>query len=387
MNASTTKPWNEAPTERQNPNGIPGSCLGVFDADVGNVVRKVGRAVHRDEVHAVGRQSADALHQRLLHDVLLEDRRLARRVDRAPHARVADRTIVVVLHIVLAAPHDLDRLADRLRRLDGVDDEVGLAAAAEPAAHVGHVDFHLVRRQPRCRHGGLMRWRLPLRRHVHVAAVRTIVRRAVHRLHRRVREEGRFERALEGLRTGNRRVGVSVVARDLAGLLRELLVSRQNLGARELGERPFVPGDLERLRTARGRPVVVGDDGHAGADLHDVRHAGNGLRLVGVEPGDLAAEHRAAHHPRRQETRQLHVDAEHRGAVDLLRHVEPRERVAEHLEVLRILQRHAFRHWQRRRLVHQRAVLHAAAACLVDHLALVGRAACSRPRPTSARRP
>ena len=26
MNASTAKPWNDAPTERQNPNGMPGSC-------------------------------------------------------------------------------------------------------------------------------------------------------------------------------------------------------------------------------------------------------------------------------------------------------------------------------------------------------------------------
>ena len=52
------------------------------------------------------------------------------------------------------------------------------------------------------------------------------VRRAVHRLHRRVREERHFEHALERLRVAlcERGVGVAVVARDLARLLRELRV-------------------------------------------------------------------------------------------------------------------------------------------------------------------
>ena len=70
-----------------------------------------------------------------------------------------------------------------------------------------------------------------------------------------------------------------------------------------------------------------------------------------------------------------------RRAVDLLRDVEPRQRLAQQLEVLRILQRDVLRHRQRRGLVHERAVLQAAAAGLVDDLALLGRAACSRATP------
>ena len=149
MNASTAKPWNDAPTERQNPNGMPGSVSVYSIRTFGIVVGQVRRAVERDEIDAVRRQPADALHQRLLHEALLEHRRRAGGVERAPHPRVADRTVVVVLDVVLAGPHDLHRLADGLRRLHGVDDEVGLAAAAEPAAHIGGVNLHLVGRQPR----------------------------------------------------------------------------------------------------------------------------------------------------------------------------------------------------------------------------------------------
>ena len=154
-------------------------------------VGQVGGAVERDEIDAVGRQAADALHQRLLDEPLLEDRGCPRRVDRAPHPRVADRPIVVVLHVVLAAPHHLHRLADRLRRLDRVHDEVGFAATAEPAAHVGDVDLHLVRGHPRA---PIAAWcdASALRRHVDVAAVGADVGGAVHRLHARVREERRL---------------------------------------------------------------------------------------------------------------------------------------------------------------------------------------------------
>src|SRR5262245_50883924 len=54
-----------------------GIVLGVLDADIRDVVREVGRTVDRDEVDTVRRQPTDSLHQRLLHDVLLEDGRLA----------------------------------------------------------------------------------------------------------------------------------------------------------------------------------------------------------------------------------------------------------------------------------------------------------------------
>ena len=52
----------------------------------------------------------------------------------------------------------------------------------------------------------------------------------------------------------------------------------------------------------------------------------------------------------------LDVDAEHRAAVDLFRHVEPRQRLAGMRKSLTLLERDLLRHGQLRRLVDQRAV-------------------------------
>jgi hypothetical protein len=114
MNASIAKPWNDGADRSPEPERDSGIVLDVLHPNVGDVVRQVGCAVQRDEVDPVRRQATDALHQRLLHETLHEDRGLAIRIDTTPHARVADRTIVVVLHIVFARPHDLHRFANRL---------------------------------------------------------------------------------------------------------------------------------------------------------------------------------------------------------------------------------------------------------------------------------
>ena len=170
-----------------------------------------------------GGSAADALHQRLLHQPLHEHGRLAGRIERAPHARVADRTVVVVLHVVFARPHDLHRLADRLRRFHRVDDEVGFAAPAEPAAQIRGVDLHLVGGQPGRRDRRLVRRGLALRRHVDVAAVGADVGRAVHRLHAVAcaRNGASYTRSNAARAPFSAAVGVAVVARDLARLLRQ----------------------------------------------------------------------------------------------------------------------------------------------------------------------
>ena len=136
----------------------------------------------------------------------------------APHADVRHRTVEVVLHVVFAGPHDFHRLADGLRRFHRVGDEVGFAAPAEPAAEIRRVDLDLVGRKAAGRDRRLMRSRLSLCRHPHVAAVRTDLRRAVHRLHRRVRQERHFKYALERARVTALQRGrhVAVVAGDLA---------------------------------------------------------------------------------------------------------------------------------------------------------------------------
>ena len=95
----------------------------------------------------------------------------------------------VVLDVLLARPHDLDGTVDLLGDLDGARDAIGLQPPAEPAADQMVVDHDLVQRQAR----GLRRRRLGARDGLgadpDLAAVLADMNRAVHRLHRRVREE------------------------------------------------------------------------------------------------------------------------------------------------------------------------------------------------------
>ena len=70
---------------------------------------------------AVERIRVQPLQQRRLDDALLPGGGIARRIDRPPHAHVGDGPVVVVLRVVFARPDHLDRRADRLRRLDGVE--------------------------------------------------------------------------------------------------------------------------------------------------------------------------------------------------------------------------------------------------------------------------
>ena len=203
MNASVTKPFTELPTDRQKPNGMPGS-VSVYST------RRFGMAYGRlaapsteiastpfDPASAFGFSflSSDCWTMRCF-----QTRRVARRVDGAPHAHVGDWPVDVVLRVVLARPDDLDRRAHRLRRFHGVGDEVAFRAPAESAADIGRVHEDLGLGQTRGGHRRLLRRRLRLRRHPHVAPIGLHVRRAVHRLHRRVRQERRFEDPLDLLR-------------------------------------------------------------------------------------------------------------------------------------------------------------------------------------------
>ena len=222
MNASTTKPLTEAPTDRQKPNGMPGSVSVYSIRMFGMSYGQRRRAVDRDEVDAVRRQAADALHQRLLDDALHERRPACPAASTAPHIRdVGDRTVEVVLHVVFARPHDLDRLADGLRGLDRVGDEVGLAAPAESAAEVRRVNLDLVRRQARWRRSPPGATRsvpasAPRRRS---RSARTSAVQFIGSIVACARNGTSKTRSNDFAAPFSAAVGVAVVARDLAGLL------------------------------------------------------------------------------------------------------------------------------------------------------------------------
>ena len=97
--------------------------------------------------------------------------------------------IHVVLDVFLAGPDDLDGTVDMLGDLDGASDAIDLQPPAKAAADQMIVDHDLVQRQA----GGLRRRRLGARDGLAAdpdfAAVLADMNRAVHRLHRRVREE------------------------------------------------------------------------------------------------------------------------------------------------------------------------------------------------------
>ena len=135
----------------------------------------------------------------------------------------------VVLDVFLAGPHDLHRAVDMLGDLDGADDAVGLQPPAEAAADQMIVDHDLVQRQA----GGLRRRRLGARDGLAAdpdfAAVLADMNRAVHRLHRRVREERNLVGRLDlGGGARHRLVDIADVLRHRARLERRLF---------ELGQR------------------------------------------------------------------------------------------------------------------------------------------------------
>ncbi len=135
----------------------------------------------------------------------------------------------------------------------------------------------------------------------------------------------------------------------LGRLRRELLRLRRVADAALRGHRPFVPRDLQRAAGVVGQPPAVGHDRHAGGqrvgaasrrvDDERVLDARQRLHLVEVGADRLAAKHRTLLEHREQRARRLDVDAEGRlaghdgGVVDAL------DRLADDLEVLRILVR------------------------------------------------
>ena len=123
----------------------------------------------------------------------------------------------VVLDVFLAGPHDLHRAVDMLGDLDRADDAVGLQPPAEAAADQMIVDHDLVQRQARGLRGRRLDARDRLVADPDFAAVLADMHRAVHRLHRGVRQERNLVGRLDlggGARHGL--VDIADVLRDRA---------------------------------------------------------------------------------------------------------------------------------------------------------------------------
>jgi hypothetical protein len=105
-----------------------------------------------------------------------------------------------VLHVVFASPHDLHGFADRLRCLDGIAYKIRFTTATETTAEIRRMNLHRLGLQARRRNCGLVRRRLSLSRNPDIAAVGAHIRRAIHRLHRGMREERQFVNAVKRFR-------------------------------------------------------------------------------------------------------------------------------------------------------------------------------------------
>ena len=187
--------------------------------------------------------------------------------------------------------------------------------------------------------------------------IRAHVGRAVHRLHRRVRQERHFVNRFHLLRGARQtRRGVAGLTHLDARFLRALGKKLADRGARLVGVGAFVPLDIEKPRALYGGPRVVGDNRHAARNLHYLLHARKRLRFGGVEADRLAAEHRATRDSGVDHARPARIDAELRAASDLIRRVEPLHGFADKPELLRILQRHIGGHRELRRRACQFSV-------------------------------
>ena len=222
-----------------------------------------------------------------------------------------------------------------MRDLDGAHDAVDFQPAAKAAADADDcaprpcpaAGRRLCRRSLNARDG--------LAADPDFAAVLANVNGAVHRLHRRVREErnlvGRLDLG-DGARHGL--VGVADILRNGSGTERRLFELAADVVGVELGVRTVVPFDHQRCQAFLRGAHVVGDDGDGVVEPHDLTHAldGFGRRIV-------HALHATAEDGRLRKGRDLHarrpnVDAVDRRAIDLRRCVEPLGRRADELEIL-----------------------------------------------------
>ena len=136
----------------------------------------------------------------------------------------------------------------------------------------------------------------------------------------------------------------------------------------ERRERAFVPDNFQRFARALCGPETVRDHCDAAFDFNHVLHAGNRFRFVGIEILQPAAEHRRTRDDRDEHFRDVHIQAEQRFAIRLVRCVEALGGFPDELERLRVLQGRILRRCEARGFLGQFAIAQPPSRVAVDDL-------------------
>ena len=167
----------------------------------------------------------------------------------------------------------------------------------------------------------------------------------VDRLHRRMGQERQFVGGLDAL---CRRLACAastspvVPAHDRLSCPTRLACSASSISALErLALRSVVPADVERLQPLLRRPEMIADDGDGVVDPDHVAHARNGARRRVVDAvqraADASGRRRRSRSSCRARARRCRTSPL---PFDLARRVDAPRRLADQLEILRVLQRH-----------------------------------------------
>ena len=233
-------------------------------------------------------------------------------------------------------PGNLDRLVDIVLRA---------AAPTEAAAEVMPVNFTFIERNAGGFGQGCKRRLEVLRWNPGFSLVGREFYGAVHHLHTGVREEGgRVDRIDLGRGFPDCLQRIAVPPLAICGGCGETVL--EHLGDRSAGLRgvwTLVPDHRERLERLLGLPPGIGDDRNGGfLHPHHLLHAGHAGDSALVVALELAAIDRTVLDCRVEHARQLQIDGEDLAAVELVRGIQPLQRLAGDLPVLWILELDGF---------------------------------------------
>ncbi len=169
-------------------------------------------------------------------------------------------------------------------------------------------------------------------------------------------------------------VDIAVVARAHHRTVERVAIKLGELRAVGLAGLAGVPFRLEQCERFLGAPEAVGNHRDRVVELDHLLHAAPALDRRLVHALELAARHRAGIDRGIDHARNLRIDGELGGAVDLQRRIETRQRLADQLELIGRSDRRFLVELDLGGVGGERAVVERAPAGLVQNLA-VGRLA------------